>query len=315
MVPMVTMILGAMMFLAGWGLWIANLVMTLMQKDSLGNYTHPEIPYVLLIAAVYFFNRGRRQSLLSQDQDAGSVPAPTESVVYLRSFRHDRKASTPGAAGGPLYSFSVATEEEQLLEVLSDVGPAISLGRPGEQLPYLGAHRIYVPDADWQDVILQWVKVARLVVLRVGDSAGVSWELETIPSLVTPERLVLIVPKSEVSNLNKYVTKLVGRTVQLEIKARVPLFHQSLAALVSFGSGWEPRAISFRMPVMIFDLVRPYRPMYQFAFQSIFERLGVPWNRPHFNWIHLGVVLAILSIMAMPVMLDLLVFLYRRTHG
>lgn len=89
--------------------------------------------------------------------------------------------------------------EERLVSVAHGVGPMIALGRPGEHLPQIGAARIYVPHADgdarWKAVVTDLCRQAGLVIIQIGPATpGLLWEIENVPKLVLPERLIIYLP-------------------------------------------------------------------------------------------------------------------------
>jgi len=111
-------------------------------------------------------------------------------VIYLRSFGDDPKvARRVGIAG-----FKLDTEEEVIAEIVGAVGPFVGIGRPGEALPYSGAARVYVGDGDWHERVRALLSLARLVILRAGDTPGLWWEIEESAKRVKPERLIFLIP-------------------------------------------------------------------------------------------------------------------------
>ena len=77
-----------------------------------------------------------------------AVPAPAvfsqdsrPPVVYLRSFADDSKAANRLAVDAGL---KMNTEEGEIAEIVRSIGPLVAIGRPGEDLSYYGAARIYV---------------------------------------------------------------------------------------------------------------------------------------------------------------------------
>jgi hypothetical protein len=102
-------------------------------------------------------------------------------VLYLRSFKDDALLQFGGW-------------EEQFATALQAIGPVVAIGRPGESLPPLGAARTYVSGEDWQQVVAEWLPRAALVVVRLGETDGVWWEVEQAAARVPPERLLLLVP-------------------------------------------------------------------------------------------------------------------------
>jgi hypothetical protein len=122
-------------------------------------------------------------------------------VLYLRSFVDDETQDPHFGLKWtwrcflPAMKFNRVVVEEDLADELSRyVGPVIAIGRPGEPLPELGAHRLYVDDDHWQEEISRHMRAARLIILRIGDSEGLLWELQQLLDTVPPERIVLFSP-------------------------------------------------------------------------------------------------------------------------
>jgi hypothetical protein len=135
-------------------------------------------------AARLLHRQGRRRELASTRRP---VRADVPPVLYLRPF--DVDAAMAGLAPG----VSLLTAEEQLREAFRAVGPLVAVGRPGEPVPELGAGRVYVGDR-WQQVVLDLIMRARLVVLGIGPGEGLRWEVQQVTRLLPPQRLVLLLP-------------------------------------------------------------------------------------------------------------------------
>ncbi|MDO9311893.1 MAG: hypothetical protein Q7T85_09375 [Nitrosomonas sp.] len=57
-------------------------------------------------------------------------------VLYLRSFTDDPITAARGIIQRGAWFFpTVKTEEEQLVQILSSIGPVVAVGKPGEALP------------------------------------------------------------------------------------------------------------------------------------------------------------------------------------
>ncbi|MEV6239292.1 hypothetical protein [Lentzea sp. NPDC051838] len=117
-------------------------------------------------------------------------------VLYLRGFGDDPEAAVvdelPGALAAGL--LSIHSREEHLIGALNAFGPVVAVGEPGEQLPYLGAARFYLPGDDWQKGVLELMELSQLIVLRLGDGDGVWWEVEQARRTQPPGKLVVLVP-------------------------------------------------------------------------------------------------------------------------
>jgi TM2 domain-containing membrane protein YozV len=121
---------------------------------------------------------------------------PRPPVLYLRSFRDDDDAHIDDggsrAVGLTMELVRPPSPEEELAELLARFGPVVAIGKPGEPLPELGAARLYVPHDRWQRKVLDLMAAAGLVVVRVGTSPGVLWEIEQALRDVPRQRLVLV---------------------------------------------------------------------------------------------------------------------------
>lgn len=126
-------------------------------------------------------------------------------VLYLRSFEDDGAAevavkheTTPllrqfGALGAVLNvatSLAAARTDEEWIEGLfSPLGPVIAGGLPGERVAHAGAARLAL-GTDWQETIRALMRQAQLVVIRIGDSAGLAWEIDAALALVERRRVL-----------------------------------------------------------------------------------------------------------------------------
>jgi hypothetical protein len=155
---------------------------------------------VLIVSpwATASFQHGKR--LVAAAQDEIALDKKVDFILYLRGFIDDTVASS--TLGEPevwqqafanLFGLPL-TEEEHLARALKAFCPVAAVGRPGEELPLLGARRIYLDDAIWQDRVRELMHRARLVVVRLGPDEGLTWELQVALHELPPEKVVLLVP-------------------------------------------------------------------------------------------------------------------------
>jgi hypothetical protein len=106
-------------------------------------------------------------------------------VLYLRSFYREY--------GENLSRSNQKTDEEVLCSVLRDVGPVVAVGQPGTEVQpqILGATRIYLEDAKWQETVAYLMSVSQLVVIDADVSEGLTWEIKTVRKTLSPDRLCL----------------------------------------------------------------------------------------------------------------------------
>jgi hypothetical protein len=126
-------------------------------------------------------------------QDNGAPP-----VIYLRSFRHDGRKIQEGLwhdYSRSMFAMLTPTPEEHLARVLRRAGPLVAIGKPGEELPGLGAARMYVGHDDWQAVVHDLLNRPHAVaLLQAGETQGLRWELSRIGRDLKPEQVLLFLP-------------------------------------------------------------------------------------------------------------------------
>ena len=80
-------------------------------------------------------------------------------------------------------------KEQNFQEGFRSFGRFITFGKPHEWLQPIGASRIYAQD-DWRREVTHFMSVARLVIIRPGESKSIRWEIEQVRNIVPPERIV-----------------------------------------------------------------------------------------------------------------------------
>jgi hypothetical protein len=131
-------------------------------------------------------------------------------IVYLRSFKDDNNRTF---FLGLIWTLSVVAEssdlfethEEILAKVFSKYGPLVAIGRPGESLPTLGAARMYVSHEEWHGIALNLIRSAVMVIVRLGRTEGVWWEVTTALSFVRKKRLLFELSSGWLSRKSIYL--------------------------------------------------------------------------------------------------------------
>jgi hypothetical protein len=120
-------------------------------------------------------------------------------VLLLRSFDDDMMVIRRGARGSNATDLhrKGMTFERVIEDHLSPFGPFIAIGRPNETLSPLGAARDYVPDDVWQHEVQQRMQDASIIVVTIGISHGLGWELSRIRALGQLHKLILLFPPAD----------------------------------------------------------------------------------------------------------------------
>lgn len=178
-------------------------------------------PLVIAIG-MWLMNLGKRRGMLSAEEALREDP-DRPPVLYLRSFKTDEKEDRsieedyPADQNQPMWwkdgklqpeprkknnspswlaklfadPFRVhAREEEIIAPALKVLGPFVAIGHPGESLPQLGASRIYVGDDLWKEKVEELMAQAKLVIIRVGMTPGLEWEIERALETLKHDQIV-----------------------------------------------------------------------------------------------------------------------------
>lgn len=143
------------------------------------------------------YRQARRHAMPPASEVLRRDPRPL--VLYLRSFKDDHLKIR---VGGPrrrswLDSFAhprVDRFEEVLAWNLWQFGPVVALGLPGQKLPPLGAARATLSDQSWRQEIEQWMRQAQVIVVVLGRSEGLAWEISRLVALDIWYKAILVIP-------------------------------------------------------------------------------------------------------------------------
>lgn len=154
--------------------------------------------FCFLILALCFWRLGfiyiRKSRKLLKKQRPVDL-ATDDYTLYLRCFNDDSLTERSP-------DMNYRSEEENVMSVVRKIGKPVAIGCPADKTPPLGAYRIYVGDDEWQDKVVELVERAKLVVLRIGLTEGLAWEvLHCLNNIRDLTRFVLVVPYCKGVNL------------------------------------------------------------------------------------------------------------------
>jgi hypothetical protein len=132
-------------------------------------------------------SRRHRQRVRAPDAARVLLDDPRPPVLLLRAFRADEGDADEALPGDVPMTF-----EEVITAPLTRYGPVITIGRPGERLPPLGAYREYVRE-DWQRRVRERLSESSIIVAILDDTPGLQWELDLVRSSGLQHRLLLVV--------------------------------------------------------------------------------------------------------------------------
>jgi hypothetical protein len=118
-------------------------------------------------------------------------------ILLLRSFKDDKILVENERYWGHRL-LGIRDEQIRLEEVLAETlypyGPLIALSNPVDMLPPLGAARENVADADWQRAVEQHMEQASGIVVIIGTTQSLRWEVNQILSKGHLEKCLFVFP-------------------------------------------------------------------------------------------------------------------------
>ncbi|MCX6847770.1 MAG: DUF4339 domain-containing protein [Verrucomicrobia bacterium] len=173
-------------------------------------------------------------------------------VLFLRSFADDGERIQ---AAGYADVKTAKTEESVMVKKLKALGPVVAIGRPGEELAEIGAARMYVPHANWQEVALLLMKHSRCVVMKAGDTPGLHWEMSALRQSADPRKVVIRIPKApklregfsdlkEDKEGNKLTYQRFRESIYRSMKVELPEMIEEFN-YIAFDRNWRPRPVKY----------------------------------------------------------------------
>jgi hypothetical protein len=181
----------------------------------------------IFLGVCYFLLRARvklqptAESALSLDKRS--------PVLFLRSFVDDERVRFLFAQGA-LFDFSL---EARLATHFFKTGPFIAVDSP-KRTAAIGAARASLPDTEWQGTVVKWMGAARLIVLLVGLTPWVRWEMRQIMELGYTQKLIILMP--ELSRWKEFRLRLTHDFISATDNARKRL---AVIRETFSGSPWE----------------------------------------------------------------------------
>lgn len=84
--------------------------------------------------------------------------------------------------------------EESVAWELACYGPVLAIARPGRSHVSLGAARMHLGDDEWKAVISEQIAEAKVVVITIGRTSGLAWEISHIVQSGHLDKTVFVVP-------------------------------------------------------------------------------------------------------------------------
>jgi hypothetical protein len=160
----------------------------------------------LLAVGGFAFRAARRRARASAARLRASDGR--RPILYLRSFDDDDLplASVVSARRPFLEFFRVRGGdpfEEAIAWQLAPHGPVVAVGRPGRPLASLGAARDLLAEGDWRSGVTERMREAQAVVLVIGTTEGLAWEVAQLVDDGQLAKTVFLLPPTDPAALQR----------------------------------------------------------------------------------------------------------------
>jgi hypothetical protein len=119
---------------------------------------------------------------------------PRKPILFLRSFVDDDLTVLRTVRVFDRLQTVKLRFEDAIADELSRYGPFLAIGRPDEWLPRTGAAREYVGEGEWRDRVSGLADEALVIVVSLGRSEGMEWELRHLIARRQIGKVIILVP-------------------------------------------------------------------------------------------------------------------------
>lgn len=256
---------------------------------------------LLLFLILPFGKRLMRRSRQHECNTADEILSTDsrDPVLYLRPFRDDEHTSN---------FEGLRTDEEQLSEVMNKIGPFVAIGCPGETLPKGGAARVYVGDNEWQARVINFIQRSSLIVMRVGYTDAVFWELEQIIHHTEPTRLLILIDDDADTAAYTTFRKRANTLLPIPLPEKLERApKKGLSHILYFDSDWNPTIDVIKRHWLRSGYYHPMVARYTLAMKPIFEQLNIEWKKPRLKITRLlqGMLIGYVCLVVIAILLPL----------
>jgi hypothetical protein len=167
--------------------------------DTLQQIVSFALAFGLVLAAVALYRRARLAAQLPAERVEAADRRP--HILLLRNFADDTLLVDSSRTSRHAWLEGLDRRRRQRFEEviaghLWRYGPVLTVARPGETKVLLGAARSRVPDDEWRPHVRHRIEVAGRIVIILGRSEGLAWEIGAITDAERWDRTIIVIPPS-----------------------------------------------------------------------------------------------------------------------
>jgi hypothetical protein len=177
--------------IAGWILYLMSFLVTDFRQALAGTHMFLVVGSLLAMFPVALVLRACEVSENMTVPLEAAVGGPV--VLFLRSFTTDGIFHDEAPF---LVGMRARSDEEELADLLRDspLGRFVALAQPGQKFQELGPDRLAVGDREWKEVVSDLLARSSAVILRLGASESMLWELDAVVRSGKLPRTLFLLP-------------------------------------------------------------------------------------------------------------------------
>jgi hypothetical protein len=223
----------------------------------------------LAVAFLYAMGLAARSCIRAQLKVRSRSEIPDEPyVLFLRSFSADWVFDVASLMLGA----HALSQEEELARVFKKVGRVLTVARPGAA-PELGAERIALDHEAWRRDVAALVARAKAIILRLGSSEGLVWELRLLATYRQVPTLYVLPPLPEREAKDENYEKMWLELRRAKVDLPLP-WDRRRARYAYFDQQGRPQLLTESTRAGL-AVVRLYHGL-----QPFFRASGLPQERP-----------------------------------
>jgi len=173
--------------------WIIYLASFLARDLEMARSLRQVLLFLGSIGLMYAVMSMMRACVISQNAAMPWDSSDGPVVLLLRRF------STDGIFrddAGLMVGAQALSEEQEIAELLerANLGRFVALAHPDAPAQELGAHRIDIGSRNWKEVVANYLSRANAIVMRLGATESMLWELDAVVSANKADRTLFMLP-------------------------------------------------------------------------------------------------------------------------
>jgi hypothetical protein len=84
--------------------------------------------------------------------------------------------------------------EEEIVKIISTIGPVVTLGSTFEERQTIGAYRVPVESENWQDIARTFTEKSNKIIIMLNSSQSLIWEINNLATIKNEEKFIFLIP-------------------------------------------------------------------------------------------------------------------------